>query len=251
MGFSPDKTLAAVTRLEDETVTVLELRTGVPRLVIDTGMKIHGVGVAGSTVVVVGDGQITNWSLPEVDRGPTPRVNVDDSVRTTPFNHPPFPTLPARPTTSVSPDLRHTAIVEHTQTGSHLHLYDVDAGDCLASVPLGLESSPWFTLDGRKVWCVTDGGEAESWGIAEDRESGVVNLKHLESTTHPPDGFPWGPSHGYSVLDSRWVLSSGGKRLLWLPPHWRLDGWNRMWDGRFLALLDRELPEPVILELEE
>jgi len=248
--FSPDETLVAVTRMEDKTIMVLDLRSCFSRLIIDTGLKIYGVGVTGSTIVVVGDGQIVSWTIPA---GPNPlnlRVNVTDSVRTTPFNHPPFPTSAPRPITSVSPDLRHAAITEHGHTGSHLHLYDVYTGDCLASVPMGLETSPWFTPDGRKVWCVTDGGEAESWGITEDRESGITNLKHLESTIHPPHGFPWGPSHGYSVLGGRWVLNSNGKRLLWLPPYWQLDGWDRMWDGRFLALLDRELSEPVILELE-
>jgi len=248
--LSPDKALAAVARMEDETITVLELRSGASRLIIDTGVKVRGVGVAGNTIVVVGDGQISTWNLPVEDQNPTPRSNVNDSVRTTPFNHPPFPTLAPRPVTSVSPDLRLAAIAEHRHAGSHLHIYDVHTGDCLASTPVGLEASPWFTPDGRKVWCVTDGGEAELWGIGEDRGSGLTNLNHLDSTIHPPGGFPWGPSHSYSVLDSRWVLSSKGKRLLWLPPHWRLDGWNRMWDGQFLTLSDREFLEPVILELE-
>ena len=253
VGFSPDKELVAVARMEDETVTVLESRSRVlsARLIIDTGMKVHGVGVTGSTIVVVGDGHISTWNLPAGDHDSTPRMNVNGRVRTTPFNHPPFPTSAPRPTTSVSSNLRHAAIVEHGFTGSHLHLYDVRTGDCLASVPMGRETSPWFSLDGREIWCVTDGGEAELWEIIENGEPAATNLEYRGSPIHLPDGFPWQPSHGYSVAESRWVLGSSEKRLLWLPPNLRLDGCHRMWGGRFLVLLDRKLPDPVILELEE
>ena len=252
LRFSPDEALAAVTRMGDETVTVLDLKSGVPQLIIDTSMKVHGLGVNGSTVVVVGEGKIITWSLPEGHHGPDPRANINDSVRTTAFHHPPLPTSALRPTTSVSPDLDRIAIVEvRGRADSCLYLYDVPTGERLAFVPIGSEPIPWFTTDRSQVWCVADNGEAELWGIVEDGESNVAELVHLASTLHPPDGFPWRPSSNYNVEDDRWVLSFGGKRLLWLPPHWRSEGWDRMWGGRFLALLDHELPEPVILELEE
>ena len=235
-----------------ETVTILDLKSGIPRLTIDSGTRVYGLRVCGDSVIVVGEGQIVTWNLPAGNSFPDPRANINDSVRTTKFDHPPFPPLPPRPTTSVSPDLHHVAIVEGRGLDSCLHLYDVPTGRRLASVPTGSEPSPWFAADGPRVWCVTDSGEAELWEIVEDSESNGTRLEHLDSTTHPPDGFPWLPSpSGYSVKDGRWVLGPDEKRLLWLPPHWRSDGWNRMWDGRFLALLDRELPEPVILELDK
>jgi len=250
-GFSPDKALVVVARMEDKTATVLELGSSATRLIIDTGMKVRGVGVNGSTIVVVGDEYIATWNLPAGDHDHTPRADTNDRVRTTPFNHPPFPTSASRPTTSVSPDLRHAAVVEHRQSGSHLHLYDVRTGDCLASVSMGLETSPWFSPDGREIWCVTDDGEVDLWEIIENGESVVTNLEHRGSPIHLPDGLPWQPPHGYGVTESRWVHNFSGKRLLWLPPNWRSDGWNRMWGGRLLALLDHKLPDAVILELEE
>lgn len=148
---------------------------------------------------------------------------------------------------SVSPDLQYVAIVER----SCLNLYDVPTGRRLTSDSIGSDPNPWFTADGRQIWCVTDSGGAELRKIARDSESNGTRLERLDPTGHQPDGFPWRPSRGHSVKDDRWILSPSGKRLLWLPPHWLSDGWNRMWDGRFLALLDRELPEPVILELEK
>ena len=251
LGFSPDGVLAAVTRMGDETVTVLDLKSGIPRLIISTSMKVHGLGVGESSVIVVGEEKIVTWNLPEGNQAPDPRANIDDSVRTITFDHPRFPTLAQRPTISVSPDLNRIAILEGcAEPDSCLYIYDVPAGQRLASASMGSDPSPWFADDEPQVWCVTDRGEAELWKVVGDGGSDG-ELEHLESATRPPDGFPWQPSRGYSVKEDRWILNPDEKRLLWLPPHWRSDGWNRMWGGRFLALLDRELPKPVIVELEE
>ena len=249
VGFSPDEPLVAVARAGSRTITILELKSDGPeisRLTIDTGVKVHGVGVTGSAVVVIGDEHIITWKLSDRN-DPIPRA---DRVRAVSFDHPPFPILAPRPTTSVSPDLRRAAIVEYGQAGSRLHLYDVNTGDCLASVPMVLKASPWFVPDKPDIWCVTDGGESDVWEIVKN-EPAATNLEHRGSPARLPSGFPWRPSHGYSVTESRWVLNSSGKRLLWLPPNWRSGGWNRMWNKQHLVLLDRKLPDVVILELDE
>ena len=251
LGFSPDETLAAVTRMGGEMVTVLDLKSGASRLTIDTGTKVYALGVTGNTIAVVGEGKIVTWNLPTGNDVLNPRANVNDSVRTTTFNHPPFPTLAPRPVTSVSHDLHRIAIAEaRGHTASYLHLYDMPTGKHLGSVPIKSGTSPWFTLDGHGVWCIADNGEAELWGIFEGGESNT-KLEHLESIIHPPDGFPWQLSRGCEVTDGGWVLGHGRKRLLWLPSHWRSDGWDGMWGGRFFALLGCELSEPVILELQQ
>ena len=254
LGFSPDEMSAAVARTEDKTVTILELKSGIPRLTIDTGMKVYGLRVGESTIVVVGEGRIITWNLPARDCVLDSRVNADDSIRATTFNHPPICIFTERPTISVSPSLRHIAIVEledDEASHSHLHLYDVPTGQCLASVPINLGSSPWFTLDGREVWCLTVLDRGDRWKIVEDSESSVTKLEYLGPTTHPPDGFPWNSSRGYRVtIDNQKILSPSGKLLLWLPPHLQSSKGQRMWAGRFLVSLHRGLPEPVILELE-
>ncbi|KAF9642862.1 YVTN repeat-like/Quino protein amine dehydrogenase [Thelephora ganbajun] len=91
LGFSSGEALAVIARAEGETVVVLDLKSGIPRLTIDAGMKVYVVGVAGSTVVVVGEGKIVTWNLPAGSDVLNPRANVNDSVLTTTFNHPPFP----------------------------------------------------------------------------------------------------------------------------------------------------------------
>ena len=59
----------------------------------------------------------------------------------------------------------------------------------------------------------------------------------------------WESPRSYNITDNGWVLSPRGKRLLWLPHHWRLGETYRTWGGRFLGSLHSELPEAVILEL--
>ncbi|KAF9646629.1 hypothetical protein BDM02DRAFT_2987144 [Thelephora ganbajun] len=246
VGFSSDEVLAAVARMGDETVMILDLKSSISRLTIDTGMEVYAVGVAGSAVVVVGEGKIVTWSLPAGNDVLNPRANFNDSVLTTTFNHPPVHSWKCM---SVSPNLRHIAVGRWGASvrSSHLHLYDVHTGQSLASVRPGLRGHPWFTLDGREVQYGGIYNHVERWEITEDSGSNTTRLERL-SRIEPPGGLPHQSLCGYKVTGSWWVLSPSGKRLLWLPPSWRSDLWHRMWSGRFLALLGSELPEPVILE---
>ena len=249
LGFSPDETLAAVTQCGDEMVTVLDLKSGVPRMTIDTGTKVFGVGMARSAVVVVGDGKIVTWNVPAGDCVLDPRLNINDSVRTTVFDPPTLDIWASQPTTSVSPDLRRIVIMELDQFGilaTHLHLYEVHTGQRIISVCESTLRSPQFTPDGCEVWCFSNGNEAVRWKIVESSESNATGLECLGK-----DGLPFQPSRGYKVTDNGWILNSSGKRVLWLPSHWYSQDWRRMWRGWFLALLHPELSEVVILELPE
>ncbi|KAF9646613.1 WD40 repeat-like protein [Thelephora ganbajun] len=256
-GFSPDGALVAIARTGDETVVVLDLKSGTARLTIDTGMEVYAVGVAESAVVIVGRGRIVTWNLPSGNDVLNPRANANDSVLTTTLNNLPIVILNSRPTASVSPNLRHFAtagsargIEDHRHCPFDIHLYDTLTGQCLASVETNSIGHPRFTPDGREVWSASCMYGVEGWKITEDSKSNTTKLEHL-SHIHQPGGLPWRFSHGYEVTNNRWVLSPSGKRLLWLPPSWQLDdALDRRWSRRFLVLLDRELPEPVILELE-
>jgi len=248
LGFSPDHSLAAAARLGSDMTTVLDLRTGIPRLTIDTGMTIYGLGVAESTVVVVGDSEIVTWNLPKGDRALNATANIDDSVRIIAFDH--LPSSGLLPSAAISPDFNHIAVVGVDVEGSvGLNLYDATTGNHLAGIQL-VGEMPWFAPDGHKVWYRYLEGAYERT-IVKDNESYSLKLEHLGPTRRQPEGCPWTPSRGYKITDDGWILSSNGRRLLWLPPHWRSTKVNRMWSGRFLAFLHHQLPEVVILELLE
>ena len=253
LEFSPDETLAAVVRLEEKTATVLDLRSGGPRLVIDTAMKILGMRITGSTIAVVGEGKVTTWNIPARDCGSDTRVNANDSVRTIMLDYSlQIPNVPV-PCASISPDFNLIAVAGCTvEESDGMNIYDASTGEYLTGTTiLGYMCVPWFTPDGCEVWCKGD-FSAKGWKIVEDSESGLTRLEPLESTGGPPGGPPWRSSRGYVILDNGWVLNASGKRLLWLPHHWRPpDETDVAWGGQFLGLLHCGLPEAVILELDE
>ncbi|KAF9646350.1 hypothetical protein BDM02DRAFT_246803 [Thelephora ganbajun] len=253
LEFSPDETLAAVTRFKDKAVTVLDLESGDPLSIVDTGTEVYGQRVTGSTVVAICHEKIVTWNLPTGNRVLNPKASV---IWTATFSCPEtFSYSYTSRFASISPDLHRIAIVQGPMYGNppSLYLHDVPTGQLHGPVFMreGGDGRPWFTSDGRQVWYIMDRGEARGLAIVEDSESGVVKLENLEPTRQPPHTPPWLSSRGYQVVDNRWILGFSGKRLLWLPPHWQSLGANRTWGGRFLALLHGTLPEAVILEFEE
>jgi len=251
-GFSPDEALAAVARKKDKTITVVDLKSGVPRLTIDAGMEVYGLGVTGSNVVAIGEGGIVTWDLPAGDHVLDLRANITDSIRTVPLDNNRHDIGWPELVILISPDLHHAAIMGYPgPNDSYLSLYDTRTGQHLQTVTHDHSiDTPWFTPDGREVWFRRDVGGLDGWKIVEDSKSDVTELEHLGSTEHQPDGPPWQSFRGYQVRDDEWIFSPSGKRLFWLPPRWRLHERERRWGGRFLALLGNKLPEAVILELE-
>ena len=253
LGLSPDESLAVAARFKDNTATVLDLRSGVPWLTIDAGVKIYGLRVVGSTVAVVGEGKIITWNLPQRDRGPNATMNINDSIRTTIFDHPPFEShqpfesrLPS--STSISPDLNHTAIAGPFFGGRavYLDIYNMTTGRHLTKINTPC-TEVWFSPDGCKLWSHYT-GTTKGWAIIKDSEPNFLKMEYLGETSCPSGGYPWASPHYYNITDDGWVLNSNWERLLWLPPHWRSKEMDRMWSGRFLALLHGQLPEPTILE---
>ena len=237
LELSPNKTLAAVARRSDNRVTVLDVITSTLQLTINTGStKVHGLRMTSETrIAVVGDETVAIWDLPAENACNVYRFRKITPVESGPGLH-----------ASTSPDLDHVAVNRTGCTG--LRLYDMDTGKPRAVVRseghiLG------FTPDGREVWCATANGEVDRWKINQDSKSDITGINRLGSQ-EPPIEFPWQSSLGYRVADDGWIFSSSGKRLLWLPHHWRSGVVTRRWNGKFLALLHGGLPEAVVMELE-
>jgi WD40 repeat protein len=252
LEFSQDKTLVAVARLWDKKITVLDSKSGAPRLIVDTGMNILGLGITETTVLAVGGGKIVTWNLPATDRPTVAEVVINDRVRTTTFEYSAPGVTPSGPCTSISPDSNRMAIAWRPLAGSnYLNIYDLTTGECLTGIATG-GIGPWLAPDGCEVWCTVNDSPA-GWSISRDEDSNLTELEPLGVTTRPPAGFPWRSSGGYAITDDWWILSPSGRRLLLLPKFWRLppEQLSRKWVGRFLGLLHRELPEAVILELDE
>jgi len=253
LRFSPDEALAAVLQKVGMVVTVLDLKSDTPRLIIDTGMEVYGLGMARGTIVVVGPRKIVTWNLPARGCVLSPRVNMNNSVRTVTYDYPRANSKEDK-LALVSPDLHCVTLTSQDDTVvcSVVDLYDVLTGRHLGHGEGRGFTMSSFTPDGGEFWHVDndDGSRGNCWKILKDGKSNAAKLGHPGRGKTPMDTFHWQCPPGYKVTDDGWILQSSGKRLLWLPTHWWPDWWDRAWHGQFLALLNDGLPELLILELE-
>ena len=236
--FSSDVMSAAATMWEDNTVTVLNLKSGVSQLTLDAGMEVYGLGLNGDIVVVIGGWNVIAWNLPTEGHVPGACVDAESSSWTINLSSSPSGLMCA----SISPDFRHIALSDY----SWLYVYGASTGEILCK---GYASgfTHRFSPDGYDIWYADSRGNAEVWRV----RGGQDEQKPLVDIEDPPEGYPWASACGYRVTDDWWILGPDGKRLLMLPPPWRsYYPALRVWKGRFLALLHGGLPEPVILELE-
>lgn len=243
--FSPDGSLVAITEQLDDMVTILDVKSGNPKLVIDTGIPIYGMRVTESSIIAVSDEEAVTWELPTGNLVPNAQGNIDNSIQITTFN---LPQINCRHA-SISPGLNYIAFLG----SEYLYICSMNTGEQLAIIKSD-QGLPGFTLDGIRVWCAgSDYGSprayVDQWEIFRDDESGIFELKEIGRNMTPLSDFPWHSSCGYQVTDDGWVLSSNGKLLLWLPHQWQSRELERKWSGNFLVLLQMELPEAIILEI--
>jgi hypothetical protein len=244
--ISSDESLVAVTERLSSTVTVLDIKTGNPWLIIDTDAETIGLRITEDKIVVVCEGKIVTWDLPARSCVfNTERKNIKDSVQTTSFV---FSGHIEWAHTAISPDLNYIVLGDGLGT---LYVYNKHTGQKLADASTG-GSIPGFSPSGNKVWCAAVEGGVDLWEIIKQNGSTAIQLKTLGSDIKPLSGFPRNSPYGHQVTDDGWVLSSSKKQLLWLPHHWRPDmKVQRKWSGKFLAVWNRDSPGPYILELEE
>jgi len=245
LAFSPDKSFVATGRLGESIATIVDLKSGDPWLVVDTNMKICGLGVTGSTAIVVGEGKIITWNLPAGDCVLNSSANIHDSIRTIVFNHPPPPPGWTN-SVSISPDFNHLVITRGLSEG--VDIYDMSTGKHLVGTATNYMLRPWFTRDGREVWY------SLAWVFRGEKiirggGSDVIGLEPVEDGDDPSGGYLWESSHGHKVTDDNWILDSRKKRVMWLPHYFGGSKEYRIWDGWFLALFSSGLP--VIIELYE
>ena len=242
LEFFPDRPLAVVARMGDSVVTVLDLKSGFPRLTIDTSIKVYGLRAIENTIAVIGNEKAITWNLSGGNFHPGVRMNVEDSTQTINFRTADGTSVTAA---SISLDLRYIALIRYTGEGLFLDVYCAPTWQNLQVSGWGV--ALWFDPGGHHLWCAHP-NDAEVFTIAPDALNHTMTVANIDRGSW---GCPWGSSHGYKVTDDGWILGAGGNRLLMLSPFWRsLNRVNRVWNGKFLALLHGTLPGPVILELD-
>ena len=247
LDFLPNRSLAVVAQKKDNIVTVLNLKSGIPWLTIDTSMQVYGLGVNENGIVTIGCERVITWNLPGRNSLPGVRLNIGDSTQIIQLrNGNPFGSWPLNLTVaSISLDFRYIALFEKFGVGV-LWIYNTYTGLYYLWGLATLWGTPWFSPDD-EIWCPVGGKKAEVWKITENE---LVHRKVVHDIDNGLWGCPWGSSCGYQVVNDGWILGPDGKRLLMLPPPWQSNVLHQVWNGQFLALLHATLPEPVIIELE-
>ena len=246
LEFHPVRPLAAFARRKGNTVTILDLNSGLPQLIINTGVEVLGTGVVEDTVAVISDGKVVTWKLPERDFLPDATIGPQDRAQTIYLNDKLRDGVIAA---SISFDLSHVAFitqgsVEQEQKRS-LHVYSTFTGKRVDCAQVVQGDTMWFAPGRLDIWCPV-WNRSDVWTVIQEgrHESKRARLWKIDGKSLE---MPWEPPRGYEA-HGRWILGPGRKQLLMLP--YRL-AWDavRVWKGQYLALLHRSLSEPVILEL--
>ena len=248
LDFLPNRSAVVVARLNDNVVVILDLESGIPYLTIDTGMRVHGLRVIENIVAVIGNGKVVIWNLPGRSSPPAMEMKPEDSARTVTFDHTPFEGVAFA---SISPDSHRVAILGRKRGGREaVYIFDLRTRGSWVFTCSGV-GAPWFPPGDEGLWVLT-AHDGHPLPLKTYREVywKPGNCPDYLPTRGVPQGWPWRSSHGYGVGRDGWIYGPGGKLLLILPPSWRSDYAQRVWNGQFLVLLHGSLPEPVILDLE-
>ena len=238
--LSLNKSFAAVVRHEESTVTLFDIRSGAPRLTIDAGGKVVGLGVREDVVAVISDNKVITWKLPGRSFLPGATMSVADRTLAVVL-----PGSGSRARGCISPDIRFAVVGLSTYWSFH----SATTGELRSSFTTS-GSGIWFTPDGHNIAAVRAMNKGE---IRKITAEGVVEKSAtMIDIGEEQWGCPYKSFRGYRIAGGGWIFGPNEKRLLILPPLWRsysrID--DRKWNGQFLALLHGALPEPVLIDLE-
>ena len=255
LEFHPNKPLAVEVRWKHNIATVLDLNSGLPQLTIDAGIKVYGIRMTESTAVLIGNAKLITWNLPGGTFPPDTRMGVEDSAQIVNFAMEQGGDVESA---SISSDFHYVALLRETVVEknlcSRLDIYDTSSGQCLSrhTAQHRLWDRVRFAPGEYTILLADWYADLEAFmptrnGLDREGEGSWVGVDF--DVERPVCGDPWRSSRGYQVKGNGWIFGPGGERLLMLPPPWQSSPVRRVWNGKFLALLHGELPEPVILDL--
>ena len=241
VAYSADKTYIATVRQSEGIVTVLNCVSGTSWQFTNAEMDIQDIKIADSTIFVVDNHKLVGWAL-ETDgivhgTFSARRVTVDETLMIS------GSWMGLR----LSHDCSQIAFIEQEE----LVLYNIKTQDTIHKYIGNLLEyllDFWFSPDGHWLWFAD---VEDQYGVVElGAEQDEVYMGF--TAVDPVNGqiIFNRSSHGYHIRTySGWVTDSRGRNLLWLPPSWRANSQSYMrWDGVFLALLNGNHPEPIIIK---
>lgn len=237
VAYSADLVHIAMAQQCGSIVTVLNHLSGTSQEFCDVVMEIWDIRIVDNAVFAVDEYKLVCWDLE------TGRILSNTPVAERVINGKPDIVRHM----ALSHDCSQIAIL--TEGLKNICLYDVKSRDVFQKDVHCKVFDTQFSPDGYQLWltghwdiCYSVGLEMlENWSSAEVIERDPED--RWLSINHSP--------HKCCEIDSEWIVDSQGRKLLWLPPSWRLTDWEDVrLDGNFLALLHDHHPESIILELQ-
>ena len=229
VAYSAEGTHIATTRRGNSAVTILDALPSTPRRSFDANVAILDIEIVDDTIFVAGGRKISSWRLKTGE--PAGDHEIPAITASTPH-------------LTLSDDCSKMAAVDVRG----ISLYDVRTQSVLyRHTELDWVSDIRFSPDGRQLWFVPGFNTISSFVKLEMGDPANA------TTEETSDLWSWinlFSRYGWRIGgESEWVADSRGNKILWLPLSWRAKQWRDVrWDGRFLALVHRDHPDPIIIE---
>ena len=253
VAYSADGTSIATARSRESVITILDPLLDTPQRYINTNMRILEIKIFDNVLFVADENELVSWDLGVGGTGRDAhgvrRGTLDGILGTGLFK--------------ISNDCSQIAIV----TEMAVFLYDIKTkrilNECkIEHVTLDQPTTDYiwdirFSPDGHQLRFLLGEIPIGASGpcycatllTTKDWRSAEVTREFLEDGWSRDSRFP--PPGYRTRVGSGWVEGPGGRKLLWLPPHWRTRRMTEtMWDGNFLALVDERHPGPIIIEFQ-
>lgn len=243
VAFSVDRAHIAVAQQEDAVVMIFDPLLGILQQSIDTGMEIQDIKIANGAVFVVDKHKLIRWDLKAegIMHGvqSARSVTVDGTLAHR-----------ANPDTVKLSALSHDCSQIAFTTRNSVFLYNINSQETSKCKTTNQFQRIQFSPDGHQL-------QLGAWvyGIGRDylmqleivgnhfTNTATQDLKHKWVQVNPQSAY------GYYVgVESEWVKDSEGKKLLWLPPSWRVkDSDEVRWEDNLLVLADSRHSEPITI----
>lgn len=239
VACSTDGKHIAIVRNGESVVTVLDRLSGNPKQPINTGMRIRDIEITGNTMFVTDGHKFfsydlgTTGSAQDIRRGTVDETSATDPSNIMTFN----PLVLSKDCSKIVSAHGKVVVARDINTRKVV-------GEYTAS---GSVDSIQFSPDGCRLLLIV-----EPLNLSNSVELELAEERGFSVTTSSMD--PWSgtgySSNGYSIEDDcQWVVDPSGRRLLWLPPNWRIQTWRDVWwSGDLLALVHPDHPDPILIE---
>lgn len=132
---------------------VLDLKSGVPQLTIDTSIEVYGLRPIGNTILVIGDRKTTDWNLPQGNPLPSARINVEDGTKTV---YPHSLNVSSLITASISAGFLYIALARNDGREEFLGVYCPSTGRKIRGE--AEIHALWIAPGGHDIWCAVNNG---------------------------------------------------------------------------------------------